>query len=55
MAQPDERVVEQPLQIVCKEEQPTLTPSYNSNSNTQIKREPGSGTNKFQLASELAV
>lgn len=53
MVQPDERVVEPPLQIVCKEEQPTLTPSYNSN--TQIKREPGSGVNKFQLASELAA
>lgn len=53
MVQPEERVVEPLLENVCKEEQPTLAPSFNGNS--QIKREPGSGGNKFQLASELAA
>ncbi|XP_030569109.1 regulator of telomere elongation helicase 1 homolog [Drosophila novamexicana] len=52
MAQPEERVVEPLLQTVCKEEQPTLAPS---SSQITIKREPGTGGTKFQLASELAA
>ncbi|ALC49144.1 CG4078 [Drosophila busckii] len=50
MVQPDERIVEAPLQNLLKQEPNESQPLL-----SQIKKEPGLSGNKFQLASELAV